>query len=361
MSEHPTQMPWYVNRSGTNIRVLRINNRTGALTLLQTLAVPAVLGQIAPHPSGRYLLGIGGDDVLLTLGVAPDGRLHLKSRSMDKETFAMNFSGFTSNEYYDWRFTPSGDFVYTLVGGWHRDAGQSIGLNRYRVDKRGNLAVSGAKWFRGWAEAEIDGDNVFTRTVPHYPVSRDPGSVVAWTPSGKTALLRTRQGAIRVCRVVRGGASLAAASPPQFLLARRADTVQHRRAFGKPAVTVPVEKRDLLYIYDADDCDTPYETYHEKRGGRLRWVQTFRGAATRWSNSRQLLAEPTGRLLLEIRYGWVRSKGNPRANDTLHARLFRAPIGAKRSAPAGSRVAGVKPNRGLGFGGFRGTGETAVK
>ncbi|MBC8143027.1 MAG: hypothetical protein H7Y38_16505, partial [Armatimonadetes bacterium] len=321
MSEHPTQMPWYVNRTTTVVSVLRINNRTGALTLLQTLAVPAVLGQITPHPSGRYLLGVGGDNVLLTIGVAQNGRLHLKNRSTDKRTFAMDFSGYITAEYYDWRFAPGGDYLYALVGGWHKDAGSSIGLDRYRVGKNGNLTRFGAEWFRGRVEAELGGDNDFGRVVPRYPVSRDPGSVVAWTRTGKTALLRTRQGAVRVCHVLRGGASLAAASPPQFLLAPRADTGRSSRGFDTPATVAPVGKRDVLYIYDAGYCDTPYETYREVSGGRLRRVQTFRGAATRYSNSRQLIAEPTGRLLLEIRYGRVRDKNNPDNGDSLHVRL----------------------------------------
>ncbi|MBC8143026.1 MAG: hypothetical protein H7Y38_16500 [Armatimonadetes bacterium] len=259
------------------VRVYRVIAASGALKAVQTARVPVPLAGLIPHPSGRFLYGVGPDGILCVLTVSKDGALTAGKRVRIGDTF-----GVVSDLYNDgpWQitFAPNGKTLYTLSGSYSMEY-RNYEWRQWRVGADGGLTKIGDTW-----EYRSIRDGNAPKSV-----REDPGMIRAVSPKGDTIVARGGSGTVWVCRTnPRTGGILPPGKP--LPLSNLGGDGEHR-FHANP-------RYPLVYVGKEYVPTTRYGVYRWGAAGELRKTGSFAPLLSSKQNT-MLYAEPTGRYLIE--------------------------------------------------------------
>ncbi|MBC8139026.1 MAG: hypothetical protein H8F28_24390 [Fibrella sp.] len=278
-------------RKSTVVRVYRVG-KDGVLTAIQTLTVPAALGDLVMHPSGARLYAPTGlpakkansGNRIFLLRVLSDGRLR---REPYETTAWLGFSYVDTFYKNNWglSFSPAGGYAYSYINAFAADWSDTR-YYQYRTAGDGRLREEPINW-RGFGEGTPAS------------VAEDPGRFAGWSADGCTAFVRSGStNRIWVCPVDTQGRLQERGASPPFLSLKQLDspgmTYWAAALYAHPT-------RPFVYHGTADG-KTVYTAYKITAPGRLKPIGTFRSAFAGGSTARYLTGEPTGRFLYEIGY-----------------------------------------------------------
>ena len=286
-SDNPQPMP---ARKTTVIRVYRIA-RSGALTPVQTLTVPAPIGDLAMYPGGSRIYAPtdlprktpDSGNRIFVLRVLADGRLHRESQD------AVAHLGFTyANTFYqdNWglTFSPRGGYAYSYVNSYAADW-SSHRYYRYRILRNGAMREERTDWFNM-------GDYGAQKSV-----EKDAGRIAGWSTDGKTAFVRSSSSnRVWVCAATEAGRISSHIGFPAFL-SFASFTPPGTTYWAAPVATHPA--RPFVYHGSATG-KTPYTAYRIVAPGKLKPIGTFRTAFADGKTVRYLTGDQMGQFLYEI-------------------------------------------------------------
>ncbi|MBC8139321.1 MAG: hypothetical protein H8F28_25885 [Fibrella sp.] len=278
-------------RKFTAIRAYRVE-RSGKLTPVQTLTVPAAVGDLVMHPGGSRLYaptGLPGNNPnagnrVFLLRVLPDGRLRREPSD------AVADLGFYYEDFYfkgEWQFffVPGGKMAYNRTVSSSNEYYHTY-YSRYSVPKGGALVADPGGYWVGYGSSK--------RATS---VDRDPGTFAGWSSDGRTAFLNSgSSNRVWLCPVNSRGQIQARGGSPPYLSLPPPQSGDFR-----PAILCAHPTRPFVY-HGAPGSRVPCSAYKIIGPGRLKHIGTFRSGFAVGMSSRRLIAEPTGRFLYEIEY-----------------------------------------------------------
>ncbi|MBC8138083.1 MAG: hypothetical protein H8F28_19555 [Fibrella sp.] len=245
----------------------------GVLRRLSILAVPAPLGQLVPHPGGRFVYGLTATRGAFILRVARNGTLTLAGGTPVESGMGL---GDIPGERDAWglTFSPNGDYLYAFRGDGFVDHAENY-LRRYKVNRAsGRLMPDGKPW-----------DSRSEKTVS---VALDPGMVRFFVSN--TAFVKGFAGGIWVCRGDGTGRILSQGS-------RLTLVPKGQAAYGNDQLLMRHPKLPFV-VYRGSETD-PYSLWRVTAPGKVSKIAAFASAFPERSPV-AIYTDPSGRFLYEI-------------------------------------------------------------
>jgi hypothetical protein len=247
--------------------------RNGILRRVNTVAVPAPVGQLVPHPGGKFVYALTASQKAILLRVLPRGGLtRAGSTPIESGMSLLDMVG--ERDAWGLAFSPNGSFLYDFRGDGFVDHSENY-LHRYRVNRaNGRLTMDGDMWS---SAGERPGE-----------VGSDPGMVREFV--NNTAFVKGFAGGIWVARIDGAGRIVSAGS-------RLALVPKGNPGYGNDQTLVRHPKLPVV-VYRGSDTD-PYTVWRVTAPGKIAKAGTFPTAFPK-TFPVSLYADPSGRFLYEV-------------------------------------------------------------